>query len=522
MRVIPFFIRHFLPIGLIAALGTALFSATAPVESTRVDGFGIEMNALPAITTENVDALLALVESTGVDYVIQEINWSQIETSPDVYDWSAVTPLDLLASAAASREMKVVAVLTGGPVYLASSGQPVDRSAFGDRWEKFTQAAVDHFGETVNIWQIGNEVNGIYGMSSFLYPLSPQSTSTPDTAFYAKMLRSASKVIKKADPNDQVWMGSLTGIAAGDCAMSPLTFLLEMNANKAWKSADAIVYQPHQGAAAPEVQAAGLGSSACSSNLMTTPSSITAEVQAVQELARQLGGKQMIISGLGWDGSELNSLMAGRAISTGQLEADLLVRASTALMAQNSIPTIIWHTDISTNLSTKNAIANLQQTLSETKPLGQLQGLAGTVYEYRFRQGGRIIAIAWRTQEGDTAYPVALAAEDISHFMAYSADASALVEENGVSIPAGSSNEIVVMLNERPVIFIGRSSNISDNFKLAVSDQVELWQIEIKNALVHLLNDQKAAFLDLLDKWFEQAKESAIEWGEGKLDELLP
>lgn len=78
------------------------------------------------------------------------------------------------------------------------------------------------------------------------------------------------------------------------------------------------------------------------------------------------------------------------------------------------------------------------------------------------------------------------------------------------------------MLNERPVIFIGRSSNIPDNIKLAVSDQVEIWQIEIKNSLVHLLNDQKAAFMDLLDKWFEQAKESAIEWGEGKLDELLP
>lgn len=522
MRVIPFFIRHFLPIGLIAALGTALFSAAAPVESARVEGFGIEMSALPALTAENVDALVALVASTGVDYITLDINWGQIETSPDIYDWSAVTPLDQLVSAAASRGIKVVAILSGGPVYLAASGQPVDRSAFGERWENFVRAAADHFGESVNIWQIGSEINGNYGTSSFLFPLSPQSISAPDTAFYAKLLRSASKIIKKADPNDQVWMGSLAGIAAGDCAMSPLTFMLEMNANKAWKSADAIVYQPRQGAAVPEVQAAGLGSSACSSNLMSAPASLAGEVQAVQELARQLGGKQVIISGLGWGNSDLNSLAAGRAISTGQLESDLLVRASVALMAQNSISTILWHADISANLSARNALANLQQALADTKPLGQLQGMAGAVHEYRFRQGGKITSIAWRIQEGDTAYPVALAAEDIPSFKAFSADAAALTDENGISIPSGSSNEVVVMLNERPVIFIGRSSNIADNIKLAVSDQVELWQIEIKNALVRLLNDQKAAFMDLLDQWFEQAKESAIEWGEGKLDELLP
>lgn len=522
MRLIPFFIRHFLPIGLIAALGTVLFSAAAPAASTRVDGFGIEMSALPALTTGNVDALVSLVAGTGVDYITLEVNWGQIESSPDVYDWSAVTPLDQLVSAAANREMKVVAILTGGPVYLAAGGQPVDRSAFGERWEKFVQAAAEHFGDTINIWQIGSEVNGIFGTSSFLSPLSPQSISAPDAAFYAKLLRSAAKIIKQVDPNDQVWMGSLAGMAAGECAMSPLTFMLEMNANKAWKSADAVVYRPHQGAAAPEVQASGLGSSACSSNLISAPVSLPAEVQAVQELARQLGGKSVIISGLEWDASDLNSLAAGRAISTGQLEADLLVRASAALMAQNSISTIFWHTDISANLSARNALANLQQALADAKPLGQLQGMAGTVHEYRFRQGGKVTSIAWRTQEGDTAYPVALAAEDIPSFKAYSADAAALTADNGISIPSGSSNEVVVMLNERPVIFIGRSSNIPDNIKLAVSDQVEIWQIEIKNSLVHLLNDQKAAFMDLLDKWFEQAKESAIEWGEGKLDELLP
>lgn len=522
MRLFPFFIRHFLPVGLAALLGLTLFSSVKPTESTRVDGFGIDMDAMPALTLDNVDTILTLVQSTGAEYIIQDFNWSEIETSAEIYNWSAVTPLDLMVSSANARGLKVVAVLTGGPVYLATSGQPVDMKTFGERWEKFVQAAVDHFGESVDIWQIGSEVNSVHGLAPFLTPLSPDERYAPNTDFYADMLQSASKIIKSTDPNDQVWMGSLTGMASGSCAMNPLTFMLEMNAAKAWKRADVIPYQPVHGAAAPETQAAGMDTSACSSVLMTTPNSMSAEIQAVQELARQLGGKQVIITGLGWSSSDLQSLISGRQISAGQLEADLLVRASTALMAQNSISTIIWNTDISSNPSGRNALTNLQQNLNDAKPLGQVQGSAGSVFEYRFRHGGKITAIAWRSQDGDTAYPVILQAQDIASFTAYSSDADFVSTETALTIPANPSSEIVVMLNERPVIFTGKSSDLIQSTKLAITDQVELWKTDIKNATIHWLNNQKASLNDMFDQWFDQAKESAVEWGEDKIDELLP
>lgn len=522
MRLFPFFIRHFLPIGLVSVLGVVLFTSVAPADSTRVDGFGIDMDALPALTLDNMDAILTMVQSTGAEYIVQEFDWSEIETSADVYNWSAVAPLDLLVSSANTRGLRVVAVLTGGPVYLAVSGQPVNTEVFGERWEKFVQATVDHFGESVDIWQIGSDVNSNYGMAPFLTPLSPDAGYAPNTEFYSNVLQSASKIIKTTDPNDQVWMGSLTGMASGNCAMNPLTFMLEMNATKAWKRADVIPYQPSQGAAVPENQAAGLNSSACSSNLMTSPGSMTAEIQAVQELARQLGGKQVIVTGLKWNDSDLQSLLAGRQISSDQLEADLLVRASAALMAQNSIATIIWNTDISSNSSTRNALTNFQQILKDSKPLGQVQGSTGTVFEYRFRQGGKITAIAWRSQDGDTAYPVVLQAQDIASFTAFAADADTLSTGTGLAIPANDANEAVVMLNERPVIFTGKSGDLIQSMKLAVTDQVELWKIELKNGAVHWFNNQKASLNDLLDQWLDQAKESAIEWGEDKLDELLP
>ena len=73
------------------------------LQRARIEGLGIEMSALPALSEENVDSVLDLVAATGVNYIRQEFNWTWIETSPDVYDWSAVLPLDRLVSAASAR-----------------------------------------------------------------------------------------------------------------------------------------------------------------------------------------------------------------------------------------------------------------------------------------------------------------------------------------------------------------------------------------------------------------------------------
>jgi len=223
----------------------------ASVPSRRIDSLGIEMSALPALNEENLDSILDLVAATGVSYIRQEFNWTWIETSPDVYDWSAAIPLDRLVSTASAHGIQVVAVLTGGPAYLAAEGQPVGRPAFRERWEKFVQAAVNHFGESVDIWEIGEAPNSNHALSSFLYPLSPQEGTTPNPAFYAKLLDTAAKIIRQADPNDQIWLGSLTGLTAETCAMNPLTFILEIHGAEGWNDFDAIPYVPDQGIAAP-------------------------------------------------------------------------------------------------------------------------------------------------------------------------------------------------------------------------------------------------------------------------------
>ena len=513
-------IRHLLPFGLILSLMGGMFPAPAQASTVRIDGLGVEMSALPQLTAENTTNIIARIKESGASYIRQEVDWSGIETTPDVYDWSATQPLDLIFSTAAANGLRVVATLNGGPTYLAAPGERVEQDVFIERWEKFVGAAVAHFGEQVDIWEIGSGVNSLHAMSSFLSPLSPDEPLAPDAEFYSKVIKTAAKIIKEGDPNDEVWLGSLTGLAEADCAMNPLTFLLELNAARGWRYIDAILYEPRQGSAAPEFPPSGTVNSACASNLMVTPDSLSAEVQAVQELARQLGGKPVVIGGLGWRGDDLAVLSGGREISAGQVEADLLVRATAALMAKNGVTTLFWSGDIIQNDSLFYAMTNLVEVLTDTAPVGELK--VDAVYEYRFRKGGRNILLAWRVRGGDAAEAVTIDIGDIPALTAWNADSIELTEESGVRLPANNANEVTVVLNERPVILSGRSGDLAGSIQQLAHDQVELWGQDLRRALTRGFNEARGELGDLLEKWLEDAKDSAIEWGEGKIEELLP
>lgn len=513
-------IRHLLPIGLVLSLVGGIFPGAAPVSAVRIEGLGVEMSALPGLTAENVTSYMERVKESGATYIRQEVDWGGIETSPDVYDWSASQPLDILFSSAAANDLHVVATLTGGPTYLAAAGEHVGQEAFLERWEKFVQAAVGHFGEQVDIWEIGSGINSSFAMSTFLSPLSPFEPLAPDPVFYSSILKSAAKIINEGDPNDEVWLGSLIGLAAEDCAMNPLTFMLELNAARGWRYADAILYEPRQGSAAPEFPPSGAINSVCASNLMVTPGSLSEEVRAAQELARQLGGKTVIVAGLGWQADDLGALSSGREISAGQVEADMLVRATAALMANNAIPMVFWHSDITGNSSSFYAMANLVEVLTDTAPVGELK--ADAVYQYRFREGGRNVLIAWRVGGGDAQEAVTLNIGDIPALTARAADSAERGASAGVRLPANNANQVTVTLNERPLILSGRSGDLAGNIQQAIHDQVELWSLDLRRVVMRGLNEAKGELGDLLEKWMEEAKNSAIEWGEGMIDELLP
>ncbi len=504
--------RFLIPVGLLAGAGYALFQNPETTATGRIEGLGVDLMSAPPLSLEAVDLQLNAAQQAGVKYVRLEMNWSLIESSPDVYNWSGVMPLDLFFSAVQARELQGVAVITGYPVYLSMSGQAADEKMVGERWEKFILAAAEHFGDQVNYWEIGDQINTTNGS---------RSLAQANPSFYAKLIRSAGKIIQSVDPNDEVWMGSLVSATAANCAVNPLTFLLEVNAAKGWNSADAVTFQPRRGAVAPEYPSSNIVNAGCGSTLPAANASLATEVQAVQDLARQLGGKPVYITGLSFGQEELISLANGRNLDLGWVHSDFLVRSTVMLMGSNTIPLVFWQFDPVLQPAVLPALTNLSNLMADSKPLGQFQGQAGSVQEYRFQKGGDLTLIAWRSLDGDAPQPVSFSGLDSPRLIAFPVEGGGLAADGGMEVSVDASGSAIVMLNERPVLFLGKTGSWDNQVKEDVNAQLENWRFDLQAVVRRWLNDQKAAFLQMVEDLFNQAKDSAVDWGEEQIHDLL-
>ena len=519
MRLITRTLLGLLPIGLVAGFIAALVSPGSAVQSGRVEAINLTTGPGASYSSGGFYSLSAVQSDAGVEYVREVIDWSKIETSAGVYDWNTWRPLDAIFTSEEASGFKIIVVLDGAPSYLASSSSS-NSTELLVAWANFVQAAVNHFGDRVDVWEIGSRVNSSSGMSSFLMPSSPNAATVPDVELYAQIVKVAAKIIKAADPNDEVWMGSLVSASANACAVNPLTFMLEMNATKAWKSIDSIQYRPERGDAALE-DTVPIANSACASSLPSSATTLAGEIQSVTDLARQLGGKIVRLEDLGWSDGELASLSAGRSISTDQVLADYLTRSSVIAYSSSKISSVFWRTDIQTYPAVAASMANLNSVLDGAKFVSQAQGQTGSVFEYRFQKGSKWIIVAWHNSDGDAPFPVTLSGLEVGKLTAYPVDAAAFTSEYGTPISVDDSGTAILLLNERPVVFIGTTADLGEAAKQEINDQLDVWNFEIKAAAQQALNDVKAAAMQALEDIFNRAKDEAIQWGEEKLDELL-
>ena len=508
-------IRRVLPVGLIAGAGFVMFSSFAPVATDRVESFGIDAVSSDA----DLSALSTLPADPPLSAKV-ELNWNEIELNQGEYSWTSGSNPDLLITGLSSQNREIIAVLKGGPVYLVSDpGNAIDQTRLLLRWAAFVQAAVDRYGEQVHDWEIGSAINTVQGISSFLYPQNSQAAIRPDPLLYAKLVKTASAVIKNKDPNDEVWTGSLVGVTSSRCAMNPLTFLLELHGAKAWSALDGIDFDPDRGSALPEDNAAVAPE--CASSLPLDDTSLSGETRALQELVRQLDGKLIRVSGLGWSTDELSGLVASRVLSQESLHADLLTRASIPLLAQNSVPSVLWSFQPAIEPAALAALTNLETLLVGAKPVGQVQGDNGSVKEYRFQKGDQIIIVVWRTIDGDTPAPVNLSNLQVRSLTAFPVDAASFDSQNGTTIPVNENGESLILVNERPVVLVGNTAVLSVAIQQEVQNGTELAQLEVKQALRRLANNQKAALKQWIASLFDSARDQAVNWGEDTLNQLL-
>lgn len=503
-----------LPLALIGGAGYVLFASFGSVASDRFGSINYENGPVGAYSTGGFESSLAAQTAAKSGYVREALDWSQIEPSDGVYNWVTPVPYASLFASEKAAGFKVVAVLSGGPTYF--NGSSID---FLIHWAKFVQSAVDTLGDQVDVWEIGTQINSTSGMSAFITPTTPTQSTTPDPTLYAQMLIVADKIIKTADPNDEVWMGSLVSAAAQNCALNPLTFLLQVNGSKGFDSIDSIEYVADRGALSPEASLTA-GSIACASSLPSGVTTLSGEVKAMQDLAANLGGKTLRIEGLGWNNDELSTLATGRSTASDQILADELTRATVILAANNGIGDVFWQADAGSSTPAEVTLKNLNSVLAGARLESQPQGQTGSVYEYRFTKGSQWIIIAWRAQDGDTPIPVTLSNLSVNSLTAYAVDAPAFTEEFGTKLTV-SNGSTILYLNERPVVFLGKTADITKALQQDGENQTSLWKLEIKQAANHQLNNLKLEMKNALKDMFNSAKQKAVDWGKEKINEVL-
>jgi RNA polymerase-interacting CarD/CdnL/TRCF family regulator len=77
------------------------------------------------------------------------------------------------------------------------------------------------------------------------------------------------------------------------------------------------------------------------------------------------------------------------------------------------------------------------------------------------------------------------------------------------------------MVNERPVIFLGKTNNLASALQQDGSAQTDQWKYQMKVTAHRWTNQLKADMLHVVENLFESAKDKAINWGEEKLNNIL-
>ncbi|MHA3020443.1 cellulase family glycosylhydrolase [Mycobacterium sp. BMJ-28] len=190
---------------------------------------GIADSNLTNLSTTDIDAELAAMQSLGVKNVRISIPWAGIEATQGNFDWDTV---DYIVQQATGMNMGILGVLSETPAwagtpYLAGMPDP-------DVFATFAQQVATRYVGKISTYEIWNEPNAI----NFLDPVDP--------AGYTALLQAAYPVIKAVDANITV-IGAVVGagLSEGNAAMNPVDFVQGMYTAGAHGYFDALSFHPY-------------------------------------------------------------------------------------------------------------------------------------------------------------------------------------------------------------------------------------------------------------------------------------
>ncbi len=238
-------LAHTVAVALVAALTLTMLTqpsvakperraATTATEPTRLGvAFG---NTLVHMSDAALATALDDARALGVRWIRADLAWTDVQPDgPSTFRWG---PFDRVVTAARSRGLRVLPILTYTPAWARDAGcarfSCPPRSA--TEFATFARRAVARYGvQGVTTWEIWNEPN-----LTIFWP-------EPDAQRYATLLDATTRAIKKQQPGATVLLGGLAAIEPSwsPGSLEPRDFLRSVCATGACARIDGVAYHPY-------------------------------------------------------------------------------------------------------------------------------------------------------------------------------------------------------------------------------------------------------------------------------------
>lgn len=502
------------------------FLAFTSVGSTHSDtaALGFHLDAQEALKIEDIGQFVQFLENHNVGWVSIEIPWNMVEISPGLFSWKFNTSenamdVEYLCAQLAKRNIRILAVLSGGPSYLAQGapGATTDRALLLENWQRFVQTSVDTLGGYVDAWQIGKEINTPAGWGAVLFPDQADAYAYPDAEYYAALLQEASQIIRANDSDGIILLGSLVS-NTNDCTTQPNAFLNSLYHAGVWAQFDAIsiAMQPNS---APESTAPYQSFDVQTMRCMTTTDigfSLAEQLVYLGNIVATFGEKPLWVNGISWD-AEVIRAAANERFTLGEIvSADYLTRASFELLANAPVENIFWKKPFSISGDKKVALSN--DVFLALRNLNQIQ-LSNSINSvtildvvdtamYTWRENGKNYAAVWRTVGGDDAMAVSLPVMAGNSWVAHAIDASSLKWSDGVPLEQDALGNLNLMVSERPVLISGKPTDLGQSAMQIVNDAFARLQENAKDNARSWAEKQKQKALNSIGEWVEEQQQS--------------
>jgi len=420
-----------------------------------VHGFGMGSSTHIRVEIEHLSAAYAEMKNMGVQFIREEFPMADMQSGIDRFDFSPREgwDFDQMVALANQYDLEIVALLCYGPDEPYSSNEE-----FFSLWSNYVETIVRRYGDDIDYWEIGNEMN-LWNFWGMVRP-NHNSQST-EVDIYAEMLEISYKIIKDVDPDDTVIMGGLANTDSPIHDIDPLSYVHQISEYSDSRYYDAVALHTYWRSNMPEaVQNTMWMSELIEISMVDYVSQFS---RGVQELNNE--PIPIWLTEIGYDDDHCAELSAVYNIPPENIQAIALARVYTALLSIPNVNAVFWYTyendDTGQRYEIKQISKDFYRSLSEalvnTIPLGRYPILDQSgqpledCYEYRFlKPYGDTVSVYWKNMsEVDLIHATV---EDLVESTALSYSIEVGMYVYGVVVEESLTE---LMIIEKPGILIG-------------------------------------------------------------------